>query len=36
MHNFFEFFIERLLWLWKPIYSLYKIISDLIAEKEKE
>jgi hypothetical protein len=33
MNEFFEFFIERLLWLWLPLYAFYKIIRD-IAEKD--
>ncbi len=33
MHAFFEFFIERLVWLWKPIFSLYKVILNYIVEK---
>ncbi len=36
MHAFFEFFIERLVWLWKPIFSLYKLISNLTEQEENK
>ncbi len=36
MHRFFEFFIERTLWLWRPVYSLYHLINDLIERSEKK
>jgi len=35
MHKFFEFFIEGLLWLWLPLYTLYKLISNWIEEEEE-
>lgn len=34
MQKFFEFWIETLLWLWLPLYSLYRVIDDLITEHE--
>jgi len=30
MNEFFEFFIGRMLWIWMPLYSLYRIIKDII------
>ncbi len=36
MHAFFEFFIERFVWLWKPIFSLYKVILNFIEDKEEK
>jgi hypothetical protein len=29
MNEFFEFFIERLLWLWLPLYALYRVAGDI-------
>jgi len=29
MDKFFEFFIERLLWLWLPLYALYRVVKDI-------
>lgn len=34
MNAFFEFFIERFLWLWLPLYALYRVSRDIIEEKE--
>jgi hypothetical protein len=34
MNDFFEFFIERLLWLWLPLYALYRVLKDVIADLE--
>jgi hypothetical protein len=36
MNDFFEFFIERLLWLWLPIYALYRLVSDELEERENK
>ncbi len=36
MNNFFEFFIERLLWLWLPFYALYRVLRDLVEEQDKK
>ncbi len=30
MNEFFEFFIGRMLWVWMPLYSLYRVIKDII------
>jgi len=35
VNDFLEFFIERLLWLWLPLYALYRITKDLIEQTEK-
>lgn len=34
MNNFFEFFIERLLWVWLPLYALYRVLKDVIEDFE--
>jgi len=34
MNDFFEFFIERLLWLWLPLYAFYRVLKDVIADLE--
>ena len=36
MQKFFEFWIERLLWVWLPIYSLHRVIKDLLEEYEEK
>ena len=35
MNEFFEFFIKRLLWVWMPLYALYRVILDFIEEREQ-
>lgn len=35
MNDFFEFFIERLLWVWLPIYAFYRILRDIVEEAEQ-
>jgi hypothetical protein len=30
MNSFFEFWIGRMLWVWMPLYSLYRAIKDII------
>jgi|GEM_PF-845257 len=34
-HDFFEFFIEKMLWFWLPIHALHRVLKDILAEKEK-
>jgi hypothetical protein len=36
MHKFFEFFIERFVWFWRPVFSLYQVLNDLISEGERD
>lgn len=36
MNDFFEFFIERLLWLWLPLYAIYRLLKDEIEDYEKK
>ncbi len=36
MNRFFEFFIERLLWIWLPLYAFYRILKDIIEEWNKK
>lgn len=36
MHVFFEFFIERFLWAWLPIYALYRVVRDTIDDYEAQ
>ena len=36
MNEFFEFFIVRLLWLWLPLYALYRVLHDIIEEFEQK
>ena len=32
MNAFFEFFIERLLWAWLPVYAFYRIVRDILED----
>lgn len=34
MQKFFEFFIERMLWLWLPVYALYRTAKDILEDIE--
>lgn len=36
MNDFFEFFIERLLWIWLPLYVVYRVLRDVIEDFESE
>jgi len=36
MHAFFEFFIERLLWLWQPLYGFYRVLRDMVEAHEEK
>lgn len=35
MNDFFEFFIVGLLWLWLPLYVLYRVLRDIVEEFEQ-
>ena len=30
MNELFEFVIGRMLWLWLPLYTLYRLIKDIV------
>jgi hypothetical protein len=34
MQKFFEYFVERLLCVWLPLYSLHRIAKDFIEDYE--
>jgi len=36
MNNFLEFFVERMVWLWKPLYAFYRVLRDLVEEQENK
>ncbi len=36
MNEFFEFFIIRLLWLWLPLYVLYRVFCDIVEDFEQK
>lgn len=36
MNSFLEFFVERLVWLWKPFYALYRVLRDFVEEHENK
>ncbi len=36
INEFFEFFIEKLLWFWLPIHALYRVLKDLLVRDENK
>jgi hypothetical protein len=36
MNAFFEFFIERLLWVWLPLYAFYRVMNDILNDLQEK